>query len=96
MEKQSWAQRNWRSHTAYAYTITCVCDFIIFPVCAWVFAYYTKTTFVPWTPLTLQGAGLYHIAMGAIVGVTSWQKSNEQIEQIKKNLNGGPNGNESV
>jgi hypothetical protein len=27
-----------------------------------------------WTPLTLQGSGLFHIAFGAIVGVTAWTR----------------------
>jgi hypothetical protein len=30
-------------------------------------------------PLTLQGAGLYHIAMGAVLGVAAYGRSQEKI-----------------
>jgi hypothetical protein len=38
-----------------------------------------------WTPLTLQGGGLYHIAMGAIIGVSAYGRTQEK-------LNGANNG----
>jgi hypothetical protein len=30
-------------------------------------------------PLTLQGAGLYHIAMGAVLGLAAYGRSQEKI-----------------
>jgi hypothetical protein len=33
-----------------------------------------------WQPLTLQGAGLYHVAMGAVIGVTAWGRTREKLE----------------
>lgn len=38
----------------------------------------------PWQPLTLQGSGLFHIAFGAILGVTAWTRGSAQIEYIKQ------------
>jgi hypothetical protein len=38
----------------------------------------------PWQPLTLQGSGLFHIAFGAILGVTAWTRGTAQIEQIRQ------------
>jgi hypothetical protein len=32
-----------------------------------------------WQPLTLQGAGLFHIAMGAIIGVAAWGRTQEKL-----------------
>ena len=32
-----------------------------------------------WSPLTLQGAGLYHIAMGAVLGLAAYGRSQEKI-----------------
>lgn len=32
-----------------------------------------------WSPLTLQGAGLFHLAMGAILGVTAWSRGQEKM-----------------
>ena len=42
-----------------------------------------------WTPLTLQGGGLYHIAMGAIIGVSAYGRTQEK-------LNGANNGGISL
>ena len=63
----------------WTYMITCVMDFIVFPV-AWNFLQASLgQTLSQWNPLTLQGAGLYHMAMGAVVGVTAWQRSREKM-----------------
>jgi hypothetical protein len=32
-----------------------------------------------WLPITLQGGGLYHIALGAILGVAAYGRSQEKI-----------------
>jgi len=32
-----------------------------------------------WMPITLQGAGLYHIAMGAVLGLAAYGRSQEKI-----------------
>ena len=79
MENGNWSQRNWRSATAWSYTIVCLFDFMLAPIfLAW-FQWVTKSPYTIWEPLTLQGAGLYHLSMGAIVGVTSWSKTKEKI-----------------
>lgn len=36
-----------------------------------------------WTPLTLQGNGLFHIAFGAILGVAAWTRGVERIEGVR-------------
>jgi hypothetical protein len=38
-----------------------------------------KQTVTQWNPLTLQGAGLYHVAMGAILGVAAWSRGQEKM-----------------
>lgn len=76
---QTWLQANWRAWMGWQYLVVCAFDFMIAPIgMAW-FAYLTKTPLVQWTPLTVQGGGLYHIAMGAVVGVTSWAKTKEKL-----------------
>lgn len=37
-----------------------------------------------WSPLTLQGSGLFHVAFGAILGVAAWTRGNAQIESIRQ------------
>ena len=64
---------------AWQYTAICLYDFMLMPSFMFWWAHFTNTPYFPWTPLTLQGAGLYHISMGAIVTATSWSKSKEKI-----------------
>lgn len=59
--------------------ITCVMDFIVFPVAWNLLQAALSQPITQWNPLTLQGAGLYHMAMGAVVGVTAWQRSQEKM-----------------
>jgi hypothetical protein len=71
---------NWRSLMAMQYLVVCIFDFIIFPILLGWYSIYTHSTYQAWVSLTLQSGGLYHIAMGAICGVTSWAKSQERIK----------------
>jgi hypothetical protein len=32
-----------------------------------------------WNPLTLQGAGLFHLAMGAVLGIAAWSRGQEKM-----------------
>jgi hypothetical protein len=34
---------------------------------------------VQWNPLTLQGAGLFHIAMGAVLGIAAFGRTQEKL-----------------
>jgi hypothetical protein len=46
-----------------------------------------------WTPLTLGENGLFHVAFGAILGVTAFTRGNERIARVK---NGMPNDDDVV
>ena len=64
----------------WIYMITCVADFIVFPILWSILqAYYKGQVTNQWDPLTLQGAGLFHMAMGAILGVAVWSRGQEKI-----------------
>ena len=70
----------WRPMMAFIYMITCATDFIIFPVLWSVLqAVQGGQVTSQWAPLTLQGAGLYHIAMGAVLGLAAYGRSQEKI-----------------
>jgi hypothetical protein len=70
----------WRPMMAVIYMITCTTDFVIFPVLWSVLqAVFHGTVTSQWQPLTLQGAGLYHIAMGAVLGLAAYGRSQEKI-----------------
>lgn len=77
LANEGWFSNRWRPATAWMYFVVCICDFIIFPVFNAV--WYTNAQYHEYHPLTLQGGGLFHMAMGAIIGVTSWQRSQEKM-----------------
>jgi uncharacterized membrane protein YdfJ with MMPL/SSD domain len=70
----------WRPMMAFIYMITCSTDFVVFPV-LWSILQTVQGGSVTsqWSPLTLQGAGLYHIAMGAVLGLAAYGRSQEKI-----------------
>ena len=69
MDKEDWINRKWRPMMGWVYMVTCTMDFIVFPVLWAILTAVTTNKPTPWEPITLQGAGLYHLAMGAILGI---------------------------
>jgi hypothetical protein len=70
----------WRPLMAFIYMITCTCDFVVFPVLWSVLQAMTHGNVTSqWQPLTLQGAGLYHLAMGAVLGVAAYGRTKEKV-----------------
>jgi len=83
--KESPWRTNWRPAMGWLYLTVCVCDFIIFPV-LWNIAqtfYLSQMMLTQWNPMTLQGAGLFHLAMGGVLGVTAYGRTQEKIEDKK-------------
>jgi hypothetical protein len=83
--EEPWYSKNWRPAMAWMYMAICVFDFVIGPFFyAW-FAWYTKdfAKFGEWQPLTLGGGGVFHLGMGAILGVTSWSRGKENLEKYR-------------
>jgi membrane protein implicated in regulation of membrane protease activity len=87
-EQKSWVVTRWRPITAWVYLIICIFDFIIGPV---FYAWFAATTgiveFGSWQPLTVAGGGIFHISMGAILGVSAFTRGQEKITamQVYKN-----------
>jgi hypothetical protein len=54
-------------------------DMVIFPVLWSVLQAVTHTAITQWNPLTLQGAGLFHIAMGAVLGIAAFGRTQEKM-----------------
>jgi hypothetical protein len=73
--------KKWRPLMAFVYMFTCLCDFVVFPVLWSLLQALSKgSVTVQWQPLTLQGAGLYHMAMGAVLGVAAYGRTKEKLE----------------
>ncbi len=83
---ETWVNRKWRPAMGWSYIVTCVCDFVVFPV-LWSILQAVSHGQVTsqWNPITLQGAGLYHVAMGGILGITAWWRSKEKIAGVVSN-----------
>ena len=77
---EDWTDRKWRPMMGWTYMVTCIFDFIVAPV-LWslIQAFFKGNVTEQWVPLTLQGAGLFHVAMGAILGVTAWSRGQEKM-----------------
>lgn len=80
-KNEDWMNNKWRPMMGWTYMLTCLADFVIFPV-LWSVAQAMGNgqVNVQWQPITLQGAGLFHIAMGAILGIAVYGRTKEKLE----------------
>ena len=79
-EKDDWVTKKWRPMMGWTYMATCLFDFMLGPILYNILQYYNPGQAVGmWTPLTLQGGGMYHIAMGAIIGVSAFGRTQEKL-----------------
>lgn len=74
-------QSYWRPLIAYQYILVCIFDYIIFPLVVILIRAFSETHYEiqTWVPLTLREGGLYHLSMGAILGVAAWTRGQEKI-----------------
>jgi len=84
-KKEDWMNSKWRPMMGWMYMLVCMFDMILFPVLWSLLQTFTHTPITQWNPLTLQGAGLFHIAMGAVLGIAAFGRTQEK-------LNGANNG----
>jgi hypothetical protein len=78
-KREDWMNSKWRPMMGWLYMATCTFDFIIFPMIFAILQTMIQGQVVQWQPLTLQGAGLYHIAMGAVLGLAAWGRTQEKL-----------------
>ena len=83
-QNEDWMVKKWRPAMGWCYMVICVLDMAIFPVLWSIAQVMTKTPMVQWNPLTLQGAGLFHLAMGAVLGIAAWSRGQEKIQGVTK------------
>lgn len=79
-DNSDWINKKWRPVMGWVYMMTCTMDFVIFPI-LWSLlqALQGGSVTSQWQPLTLQGAGLYHIAMGAVLGIAAYGRTKEKV-----------------
>lgn len=80
---EDWMTKKWRPMMAIMYMICCLCDFAIFPIMFTVVQFWevqaANDAFRQWVPITLQGGGLFHVAMGAVLGVSAYGRTQEKL-----------------
>lgn len=90
-KEEDWMSKKWRPMMAIMYMMVCIFDFIVFPIMFTVVQFWetqaANDAFRQWNPLTLLGGGLFHVAMGAVLGVSAWSRGQEKIAGVA----GGPN-----
>ena len=83
-QNEDWMVKKWRPMMGWTYMLICILDMAIFPIMWSVVQVITKSPLVQWNPLTLQGAGLFHIAMGAVLGISAWSRGQEKMQGVTK------------
>lgn len=79
-KKEDWMNSKWRPMMGWCYFLINIADFIVFPILWSIIQMLGEGKIESqWNPLTLQGAGLLHIAFGAILGVTAWSRGQEKL-----------------
>jgi len=79
LKKEDWMNSKWRPMMGWMYMLVCMFDMILFPVLWSLLQTFTHTPITQWNPLTLQGAGLFHIAMGAVLGIAAFGRTQEKM-----------------
>lgn len=78
--KEDWMNSKWRPAMGWMYMVVCISDFVLFPI-LWSLIQVIGGGKVEtqWAPITLQGAGLFHMAMGAILGIAAYGRTQEKV-----------------
>jgi hypothetical protein len=78
-KKEDWMNSKWRPMMGWMYMVVCTMDMVIFPILWSLLQTFHHQPITQWNPLTLQGAGLFHIAMGAVLGLAAWGRTQEKL-----------------
>lgn len=88
-KKDDWLQKKWRPMMAVMYMVVCIFDFIVFPIFYTLVQFWeieaANDAFRQWDPITLGSGGLFHMAMGAVLGVAAWSRGQEKIAGVASN-----------
>lgn len=82
-KQEDWMNTRWRPMMGWMYMSICMFDFLVAPI-LWSLlqALNHGTVTSQWQPLTLQGAGLFHLAMGAVLGIAVYGRTQEKLNGI--------------
>ena len=79
-ENEHWMNSKWRPMMGWMYMVVCSFDFVLAPILWSLLQSFSHGSVqTQWQPLTLQGAGLFHIAMGAVLGIAAYGRTQEKL-----------------
>jgi hypothetical protein len=79
-QKEDWMNSKWRPMMGWMYMVVCSFDFVLAPILWSLLQSFSQGSVqTQWQPLTLQGAGLFHIAMGAVLGIAAYGRTQEKL-----------------
>ena len=85
-KNEDWMTKKWRPMMAVMYMICCLMDFAVFPIMFTIVQFWETAVqndaFRQWAPITLQGGGLFHVAMGAVLGVSAYGRTQEKVAGV--------------
>ena len=91
---EDWMTKKWRPMMAMMYMVCCLCDFAIFPIMFTIVQFWETAVqndaFRQWAPITLGGGGLFHVAMGAVLGITAYGRTQEKVAGVASGPVGVP------
>ena len=91
-EEEDWIRTHWRPMMAFVYMAIVIFDFIVGPIFWSITQTYGGSVAVQWMPLTLNAGGVFHAAMGAVLGISAFTRGREKVESLKtKYYNGNDN-----
>ena len=93
---EDWMTKKWRPMMAMMYMTCCLFDFALFPIMFTIVQFWevqaANDAFRQWVPITLQGGGLFHVAMGAVLGVSAYGRTQEKVAGASNVSTGLPSG----
>ena len=90
MKPEAWIQKYWRPMMAIVYMVVILFDFVVAPI-FWSLlqAIASGSVVVQWAPLTLLSGGIFHAAMGAVLGISAFTRGQEKLERLRRDYQEG-------
>lgn len=76
------SRAKWIEAMAWMYWTVCVADFLLFPIGGGILYSMYNRPYQEWHPYTLQGGAMFHVSMAAILGISTYQRSQEALAHI--------------
>ena len=89
MKHDNWIRSHWRPMMAFVYMAVVIFDFIIGPIFWSIVQIYGGSIALQWSPLTLISGGVFHAAMGAVLGISAFSRGREKVESLKVHYQNG-------